>query len=50
MPDRVITKPPRRAQARPDDQDTLPPYEVLDAILEGSVERSSAWMRWSPRA
>lgn len=39
MPDRVITKPPS-AELKPDqkDQDTLPPYEVLDAILEGLVE------------
>jgi NAD+ synthase len=40
MPDRVITKPPS-AELKPDqkDQDTLPPYEVLDAILEGLVEK-----------
>lgn len=40
MPDRVITKPPS-AELKPDqkDQDTLPPYEILDAILEGLVER-----------
>ena len=39
MPERVITKPPS-AELKPDqtDQDTLPPYEVLDAILEGLVE------------
>ncbi|MBE9605067.1 NAD+ synthase [Acetobacteraceae bacterium H6797] len=39
MPDRVITKPPS-AELKPNqtDQDTLPPYEVLDAILEGLVE------------
>ena len=39
MPDRVITKPPS-AELKHDqtDQDTLPPYEVLDAILEGLVE------------
>jgi NAD+ synthase len=39
MPDRVITKPPS-AELRPNqkDQDSLPPYEVLDAILEGLVE------------
>ncbi len=42
MPDRVITKPPS-AELKPDqkDQDTLPPYEVLDAILEGLVERET---------
>lgn len=40
MPVRVITKPPS-AELKPDqkDQDTLPPYEVLDAILNGLVEQ-----------
>lgn len=40
IPERVITKPPS-AELRPDqkDQDSLPPYEVLDAILDGLVER-----------
>ncbi len=35
-----ITKPPS-AELRPNqtDQDTLPPYEVIDAIVEGYVER-----------
>ena len=39
MPERVITKPPT-AELKPNqtDQDTLPPYEVLDAILQGLVE------------
>lgn len=39
MPDRVITKPPT-AELRPDqkDEDSLPPYETLDAILNGLVE------------
>jgi NAD+ synthase len=39
MPERVITKPPS-AELKPDqkDQDTLPPYDVLDAILTGLVE------------
>ncbi len=39
MPERVITKPPS-AELKPDqtDQDTLPPYEVLDALLHGLVE------------
>ena len=39
MPKRIITKPPS-AELKPDqiDQDTLPPYEVLDAILEGLIE------------
>jgi NAD+ synthase len=40
MPERVITKPPT-AELRPNqtDQDSLPPYEVLDAILERLIER-----------
>ncbi len=39
MPERVITKPPS-AELKPGqkDQDTLPPYDVLDAILQGLVE------------
>ena len=39
MPERVITKPPS-AELKPDqtDQDTLPPYADLDAILLGLVE------------
>jgi NAD+ synthase len=40
MPDRVITKPPT-AELRPGqkDEDSLPPYSVLDRILEGLVEK-----------
>lgn len=39
IPQRVIDRPPS-AELRPDqtDQDSLPPYEVLDAILNGYVE------------
>ncbi|MCS6955779.1 MAG: NAD+ synthase [Candidatus Calescibacterium sp.] len=39
IPDRVFTKPPS-AELRPDqtDQDTLPPYEVLDSILKMYLE------------
>ncbi|GLV28828.1 NAD+ synthase [Sphingobium sp. TomTYG75] len=39
MPERVITKPPS-AELRDDqkDEDSLPPYEVLDPILYGLVE------------
>jgi NAD+ synthase (glutamine-hydrolysing) len=39
IPDSVIRRPPS-AELRPNqtDQDTLPPYEVLDAILEAYVE------------
>ena len=40
MPERIITKPPS-AELKPDqtDQDTLPPYEDLDAILECLIEK-----------
>ena len=39
IPERVITKPPSaELKANQTDQDTLPPYEVLDAILEGLIE------------
>ncbi|MBO22160.1 MAG: NAD+ synthase [Rhodospirillaceae bacterium] len=39
IPERMITKPPS-AELRPDqkDEDSLPPYEVLDAILHGLIE------------
>ncbi len=39
MPERVITKPPS-AELKHDqtDQDSLPPYDELDAILAGLVE------------
>ncbi|HSS56509.1 MAG TPA: NAD+ synthase [Solirubrobacteraceae bacterium] len=39
VPDSIVTRAPS-AELRPDqrDQDSLPPYEVLDAILEGYVE------------
>ena len=39
IPDRVITRPPS-AELRPDqkDSDSLPDYEVLDAIIERYVE------------
>ncbi|GJL93608.1 MAG: NAD+ synthase [Hyphococcus sp.] len=43
IPQRIITKPPS-AELREDqtDQDSLPPYEVLDAILERLVEKEMA--------
>jgi NAD+ synthase len=39
MPQRIITKPPS-AELRPNqtDQDSLPPYEILDAILAHLIE------------
>jgi len=41
IPENSISKPPS-AELRPDqtDQDTLPPYEVLDAILDAYIMRS----------
>lgn len=43
MPERVITKPPS-AELRPDqkDEDSLPPYDLLDRILHGLVEREAS--------
>lgn len=40
IPERIIIRPPS-AELRPDqkDQDSLPPYEVLDAILERYMEQ-----------
>ncbi|MCW7541500.1 NAD+ synthase [Aquabacterium sp. A7-Y] len=39
IPERIITRPPS-AELRPDqtDQDSLPPYEVLDAIMQRYME------------
>jgi NAD+ synthase/NAD+ synthase (glutamine-hydrolysing) len=43
IPERIITRPPS-AELRPDqtDQDSLPPYDVLDGILEAYVERDQS--------
>ncbi|MES2090297.1 MAG: NAD+ synthase [Pseudomonadota bacterium] len=43
IPERIITRPPS-AELRPDqtDQDSLPEYEVLDAILERYMERDQS--------
>jgi NAD+ synthetase len=40
IPENVFVKPPS-AELRPDqtDQDSLPPYDVLDRILKGYIER-----------
>ena len=42
IPESVMTKPPS-AELRPDqkDSDSLPPYEVLDPILEAYIERDA---------
>ncbi|QID17224.1 NAD+ synthase [Nitrogeniibacter mangrovi] len=43
MPENIITRPPS-AELKPDqvDQDTLPPYEILDAIIEAYMERDES--------
>jgi NAD+ synthase (glutamine-hydrolysing) len=43
IPQRIITRPPS-AELRPDqkDQDSLPPYEVLDGILERYMENDES--------
>ncbi|MEI7784430.1 MAG: NAD+ synthase [Betaproteobacteria bacterium] len=43
IPERIITRPPS-AELRPDqtDQDSLPPYEVLDAILSRYMENDQS--------
>ncbi len=40
IPERIITKAPTaELRANQTDQDSLPPYDILDAILDGLVER-----------
>lgn len=43
IPERIITRPPS-AELRPDqkDQDSLPPYEVLDAIIARYMEENAS--------
>jgi len=43
IPERIITRPPS-AELRPDqkDQDSLPPYEILDAIIERYMENDES--------
>lgn len=43
IPERIITRPPS-AELRPDqtDQDSLPPYDVLDAIVERYMEQDQS--------
>ncbi|HEU0186260.1 MAG TPA: NAD+ synthase [Gallionellaceae bacterium] len=43
IPERIITRPPS-AELKPDqtDQDSLPPYDVLDAIMARYVERNQS--------
>jgi NAD+ synthetase len=44
IPERILSKAPS-AELKPDqtDQDTLPPYDVLDEILEAAVEKNLAF-------
>lgn len=43
IPERIITRPPS-AELRPDqtDQDSLPPYDILDAIVERYMEQDQS--------
>ena len=44
IPERIITKPPTaELRANQTDQDSLPPYDVLDGILECLVEREMSF-------
>jgi NH3-dependent NAD+ synthetase len=51
IPQNIIDKAPS-AELRPNqtDQDSLPPYPVLDAILEALVEGEKVWTRSSRKA
>jgi len=44
IPRRIISRPPS-AELRPDqtDQDSLPPYDVLDGILDAAIEKNLAF-------
>lgn len=43
IPERIITRPPS-AELRPDqtDQDSLPPYDILDGIIERYMEHNAS--------
>ena len=44
IPERIITKPPTaELRANQTDQDSLPPYDILDGILECLVEREMSF-------
>ena len=44
IPERIITKPPTaELRANQTDQDSLPPYDILDGILECLVERECSF-------
>jgi NAD+ synthase len=43
IPERIITKPPSaELRANQTDQDSLPPYDLLDQVLQGLVEQDLA--------
>ena len=43
IPERIITRPPSaELKPRQTDQDSLPPYEVLDAIMQAYMERDES--------
>lgn len=46
IPSRIITKPPS-AELKPNqkDQDTLPPYEILDGILKEYIEKDKSYLQ-----
>jgi len=50
IPDAIILKPPT-AELRPNqtDQDSLPPYPMLDAILQGLIEREEPALQIAAR-
>ena len=51
IPERVFTKPPSaELKADQTDQDSLPPYDVLDAILDRYVRQERSPTRSSPPA
>ena len=46
IPERIITKPPTaELRANQTDQDSLPPYDILDGILECLVEHECSFER-----
>ena len=51
IPERIITKPPS-AELKPNqtDQDLLPPYEILDGILNAWSRRKCRSKKWWPKA
>jgi NAD+ synthase (glutamine-hydrolysing) len=53
IPERIITRPPSAELREDQTEDSLPPYEVLDAIIARYMEHDapspSCWPRASPR-